>query len=702
MTNKFKKKLILIINDNTLSNNNDILIKTLNAQGIETIIADNDSIAMAKISQPDLILLGINIYEICRQLKSEEQTQDIPIIFIRDKSENFDKAKAYSLGCLDYIVIKPFEKEEILARIKTHLRLQTLEKQAKAPQDEFIQQIINSFNHPFYIINTNNYKIELANSFMYKLGWKPHATCHALTHHNSKPCNDPNNPCPLEIIKKTKKPIIVEHTHFDKNGNHINVEVHGFPIFDSTGNMTQMIEYSLDITTRKLCEQTMKEKNQQLNIKNQQLKQVAQQLEKLQKDKLYQLNQAYKRFVPHQFLELLGKKSVLDINLGDQIEREMTLLFSDIRGFTTISEKMTPQDNFNFINTYFGKMSPIIYQYHGFIDKYIGDAIMALFPLGANDAINSAIAMLKKLSNSFPQIQIGIGIHTGSMMLGAIGGKTRMDSTVISDTVNIASRLESLTKVYRTHLLISEATYLKLSNTSKMYIRWIDRVKAKGKSKYVKIFEVFTADSKEMRNAKLATQKTFEQAVNLYQKQSFCEAKTLFTACLSQHDPTAEIYVQRCQNFLNINTCNRWEEIAKIITWTQKLSVHHKLIDQQHQELFIKIKDLILSIGNAESSEEIGKTLEFLKEYVEFHFKTEEDLMLEHNYSDYSVHKVEHTYFFKRIAKLEKSYKAKGGYLYLTLQIQEEVVNWMINHIAGSDQKLSEFLNKKEHNKKQP
>ena len=243
-----------------------------------------------------------------------------------------------------------------------------------------------------------------------------------------------------------------------------------------------------------------------LEEKNKQLEAYARQLEELQQERLYLLNQAYERFVPHQFLELLGKKSIVDINLGDQIEREMTILFSDIRGFTSISEKMTPQDNFDFINTYVGQMEPIIHQHKGIIDKYIGDAIMALFPYGADDAVNSAIAMLKKLGRynqilqtaGLPAIKIGIGIHTGTMMLGTIGGQNRMDSTVISDAVNIASRLEDLTKTYGTPLLISEATYLKLSDTLKPNTRLLACERVKGKSKYINIFEVFSTDSQEM------------------------------------------------------------------------------------------------------------------------------------------------------------------------------------------------------------
>ncbi|MDM8569649.1 response regulator [Thiotrichales bacterium HSG1] len=251
---------------------------------------------------------------------------------------------------------------------------------------------------------------------------------------------------------------------------------------------------------------TLATQNDELNSKNLKLEQLTQELKKVQKEKLFKINKAYERFVPRTFLSLLGKESILDINLGDQIEKKMTILFTDIRGFTSISENMTPQDNFDFINNYFGQIEPIIIQYQGIIDKYIGDAVMALFPYSVDNAVDAAIAILKMLDEynqilqraNLPTLQIGIGIHTGPLMLGTIGGQNRMDSTVISDAVNIAARIENLTKTYHTPLLISETSYLELSTKTKYYIRKLDQVKVKGKSKYINIFEINTHPLKDV------------------------------------------------------------------------------------------------------------------------------------------------------------------------------------------------------------
>jgi len=276
---------------------------------------------------------------------------------------------------------------------------------------------------------------------------------------------------------------------------------------------------------------------------------------------LAKLNQAYERFVPHQFLSLLDKKSVIDIHLGDQVEKEMTILFSDIRGFTRLSEKMSPQENFNFINVYLSRMEPIIHEHHGVIDKFIGDAIMALFPNNADDAVQAAISMLKNLAhynltaNSKQKpLNIGIGIHTGQLMLGTIGGENRMDGTVISDAVNLASRIEDLTKIYGSSLLISEETYTKLEVPARYNIRVIDATKVKGKSKTITIYEVFDADMPDSIALKNETIQTFEPGFVLYHCGNITEAKPIFETVLQANpdDTAAQVYLERCQKILSL------------------------------------------------------------------------------------------------------------------------------------------------------
>ncbi|NER32934.1 MAG: AAA family ATPase [Oscillatoria sp. SIO1A7] len=266
------------------------------------------------------------------------------------------------------------------------------------------------------------------------------------------------------------------------------------------------------------------------------------------------------RFVPSQFLSLLEKKSIVDVELGDRVEREMTVLFSDIRDFTTISEQVTPAENFAFINEYLGYMEPLIEANGGFIDKYIGDAIMALFPNSADDAVKGAIAMLQELkkynqvrqTRNLKSLRIGIGLHAGRLMLGTVGGSGRMDGTAIGDAVNLSSRVEGLTKTYGVSLLITHQTLGRLNNSFEYDLRFIEQVKAKGKAKAVGLFEVFSADTPELREAKIATKEKFERAVMFYHWGSFPEAARLFQECLSynESDRAARSYLERCQGHI--------------------------------------------------------------------------------------------------------------------------------------------------------
>jgi predicted ATPase/class 3 adenylate cyclase/GAF domain-containing protein/tRNA A-37 threonylcarbamoyl transferase component Bud32 len=268
------------------------------------------------------------------------------------------------------------------------------------------------------------------------------------------------------------------------------------------------------------------------------------------------LYDACKRFVPDQFLSFLEKKSLLDVQLGDQVEREMTILFSDIRDFTTISEQMTPAENFAFINEYLGFMEPEIQKHGGFIDKYIGDGIMALFPNSADDAVQGSLAMLEQLkkynlsrqARNLPPVRIGIGLHTGMLMLGIVGGMGRMDGTAIGDAVNLGSRVEGLTKSYGASLLITYETWQSLKNPREYDLRFVDKVKAKGKTKEVGLFEVFSADPPDLRDAKNATKDQFEKAIMLYYMGNISEAARLFEECLTYHagDRAALCYRDRC------------------------------------------------------------------------------------------------------------------------------------------------------------
>ena len=326
----------------------------------------------------------------------------------------------------------------------------------------------------------------------------------------------------------------------------------------------QQEDFKLTVTeavSRYLQDQNLEEKNaslEKLTI------QQAELIQKLHSNEIHlqkaletelMLKEITSRFVPNEFLALLGCNNLVDIRLGDAKQREMSVLFCDIRDFTELSERLTPVENFRFINSYLTHMEPLISQHQGFIDKYIGDAIMALFNSSAEDAVNAGIAMLRKLevyncyrqNSHFCPISIGIGINTGSLILGTVGGEKRMDGTVIGDAVNLSARMESLTKNYKVSLLITHHTFLALKNPNDYSIRMIDLVKVKGKHELITVYEVFDADPENIKAGKLATLDLFNRALDLYHQHSFEQARALFSQCVAQnpHDNVSQIYLTR-------------------------------------------------------------------------------------------------------------------------------------------------------------
>ena len=233
------------------------------------------------------------------------------------------------------------------------------------------------------------------------------------------------------------------------------------------------------------------------------------------------INASYERFVPKEFLTLLQKKSIIDVEIGDNSSLEMSVLFSDMRNFTMISEKLSPQQSFKFLNNYLDKMTPAINDNQGFIDKYIGDAIMALFPNEPDDAVQAAIEMNKALKllnkdKASDHVNMGIGIHMGTLVLGTIGKDTRMETTVISDTVNSSARLESLNKVYGTSILISGGVRFSLSDSLQSQSRLIDLTAVKGKSALLEVYEVLNPDITDHYSSKLETSEILEKVVKYF------------------------------------------------------------------------------------------------------------------------------------------------------------------------------------------
>ncbi len=274
---------------------------------------------------------------------------------------------------------------------------------------------------------------------------------------------------------------------------------------------------------------------------------------------LERMAMSYARFVPTQFLKYLDRNSINDVALGDSIQKDMTVMFTDIRRFTAMSETMTPRENFDFINHYLGRVGPAIRENNGFIDKYIGDAVMALFPEEPDDALRAAIAVMLQLNQYNDEraeqgraaLEIGIGIHTGNLMLGIIGEEERMEGTVISDAVNLASRMEGVSKLYGAPVTISGPTLFRLDDPTVYSFRFLGVIPIKGKKDPVSIYEVFDGDPTERRQLKLDSRYNFEKGIHAYLNQDFARAADIFQEILNDNpgDSSAQYIFERSRYY---------------------------------------------------------------------------------------------------------------------------------------------------------
>ena len=272
------------------------------------------------------------------------------------------------------------------------------------------------------------------------------------------------------------------------------------------------------------------------------------------------VSKTVKNFIPTEFLENLDKSDLVDLRLGDHTKKEMTIFFSDIRAFTELSETLTVEENFAFINSYLSRVVPIIKENGGFVDKYIGDAIMALFagPRGADEAIRSAIAMQGKIVEynghrakmGYRPISMGVGVHTGDLMLGVVGVSDRMENTVISDAVNLASRLQAITKAFNISLAISEQSFKELEDPGSYKYRFIGKVKVKGKAAPVSVFEIFDGLAPDLFERKMKANMFFEQGMLSYYQKDFAGAMYYFRQSLEiiPEDGASSFYLDHCMN----------------------------------------------------------------------------------------------------------------------------------------------------------
>jgi len=248
----------------------------------------------------------------------------------------------------------------------------------------------------------------------------------------------------------------------------------------------------------------------------------------------------------------------------------MTIMFTDIRSYTTISEMLSPEENFRFINEYLSYTAPCIEASGGFINQFTGDGIMALFA-DADQALKASIEMqfeLKKYNASrekanLEPIKIGIGLHSGRIMLGVIGDEDRHDTGVISNEVTTAARIEGLTKMFDASILLSENALEKIPNLEDYHYRLLGSVQVKGKTAAVKVYECFDAEAPEIVSLKKQTMDHYNSGLASYFEKDFIVAaghlKNVLTA--NPKDVTAQRYFRHAAELMVKGVTPEWSGI---------------------------------------------------------------------------------------------------------------------------------------------
>lgn len=283
---------------------------------------------------------------------------------------------------------------------------------------------------------------------------------------------------------------------------------------------------------------------------------------------ILRIHEVTKKFVPNEFIRSLGHETLTDVKLGDQVEKIVTVLFTDIRDFTTLSEEMSPQENFRFVSSFNAQLGPIIRSHNGFINQYLGDSIMALFPDDPEDALKAAIVMQKAVhelnitrqARGLPAIKAGIGMHTGPLIMGITGDEHRLDAATISDTVNTAARLESLTKYYRSPLLLSSETLRHITNSEKYYLRQLGKVQLKGKHNLLTIVECINGYPDKDLQKKRVSLPHFNTSMQQYLEQDFQNALQGFQQILSldPEDHTAKFFMENALKYSSNGVPENW------------------------------------------------------------------------------------------------------------------------------------------------
>jgi predicted ATPase/class 3 adenylate cyclase len=264
---------------------------------------------------------------------------------------------------------------------------------------------------------------------------------------------------------------------------------------------------------------------------------------------------AQKRFVPIQFLQSLEHTDLSSLALGQNVTKTMSVIFADLRAFAPMAEALGAATSIQLLNDFFGCMDKPISSCGGFIDSYSGDQIMALFDVSVDCAVRAGLEMFqalnelnrKLLQSGRPKLRMGVGLNTGPLVLGTVGGGQRIQCSVIGDTVNTASRIEQLTKIYGASFLMSEESYGHLFSPELVQVRRVDQAIVRGKNQRVNIYEILDVDPPQRREKKLATHDVVQAGIDAFRGGEWQLAQSLFeqTKEIDPDDQVPEVFLER-------------------------------------------------------------------------------------------------------------------------------------------------------------
>ncbi|QJD84377.1 adenylate/guanylate cyclase domain-containing protein [Cohnella herbarum] len=279
-------------------------------------------------------------------------------------------------------------------------------------------------------------------------------------------------------------------------------------------------------------------------------------------------SEASYRFVPQQFFKSLGKKGILDIRLGDQVQQDMSVMVANLRGFRRLSQTLSPMENFNFMNSFLRRFGPLVRKEDGLISKYLGAGFMALFPGYAEEALRAAIAIRQELSEynagrrraGYVPVDIGIAIHRGPLMMGIIGEERRWEGNVISDDVHLTATLEKLSEDLGASVLVTKDLFEQLREPERFRHRSLGRITPEGQDAAIELFDIYEGDSEQLRQAKDRTKVLFERGLMLCQEGRFYDARETFVEVIKQNrlDKAAKLYFFLCDEYYQKGTSTGW------------------------------------------------------------------------------------------------------------------------------------------------